>query len=40
MSKFLNADLIAQRDGKWHFSKFGLVIYGVVILLVKEINVT
>ena len=33
MSKFLSTDLIARRDGKWHLSKFGLVIYGVVILL-------
>jgi predicted transcriptional regulator len=40
MSKFLNTDLIARRDGKWHLSKFGLVIYGVVTLLVEEINVT
>ena len=40
MSKFLNTDLIVRRHGKWHLSKFGLVIYGVVTILVKEINVT
>jgi predicted transcriptional regulator len=40
MSKFLNTDLVAWRHGKWNLSKFGLVIYGVVILLVEEINVT
>lgn len=40
MSKFLNTDLIVRRHGKWHLSKFGLVIYGVVTILVNEINVT
>ena len=40
MSKFLNTDLVARRHGKWNLSKFGLVIYGVVILLVEEINLT
>jgi predicted transcriptional regulator len=38
--KFLNTDLIVRRHGKWHLSKFGLVIYGVVTILVKEINMT
>ena len=40
MSKFLNTDLIVRRHIKRHLSKFGLVIYGVVTILVKEINVT
>jgi predicted transcriptional regulator len=38
MSKFLNTDLIARRHGKWHLSKFGLVIYGVVIYLSKKLT--
>ena len=40
MSKLLNTDLIVRRHGKWHLSKFGLVIYGVETILVNEINVT
>lgn len=40
MSRFLNSDLIVRRDGKWHLTKFGEVIFGVVVLLVEEINET
>jgi len=39
ISKFLNTGLIARRHGKWHLTKFGVVIYGVILLLAEEINV-
>lgn len=40
MSRFLNSDLIIRRDGKWNLTKFGEVIFGVLTLLVEEINET
>lgn len=40
MSRFLNSDLIIRRDGKWNLTKFGEVTFGVLTLLVEEINET
>jgi predicted transcriptional regulator len=40
MSKLVKIDLVTRRNGEWHLSKFGMVIYGVLLLLIKEINVT
>lgn len=38
LSKFLDADLISRSDGKWRLTKFGVVIYGIVVLLEEQLR--